>query len=165
LAASNKVGSDAPSSETTVTPAPSDNDVVVLDNQDEGRPEEEEDGEDEPASILVRDVTTTTSAPAVVTVSPTRLATPAEVIAAAPLTPSTARFIASAAPFPFGPTRQFFGAPLPATAVGGPVFGPAGPLLAAPVAGQGGHHLLADSNTAVFKGFFTYPGAGIDFDF
>ena len=33
------------------------------------------------------------------------------------------------------------------------------------VAGQGGRHLLADSRTNVFTGFYTFPNAGINFDF
>jgi hypothetical protein len=130
-------------------------------------------GADEPASILARDATTTTTEPpssAVITAATdiaVAAAAPADgpkLIASAPLTQSTARFLGAAAPFGF--EHRFFGAPAPAAAYGVPAVSR---VFAAPdqqaVVGQGGRHLLADSNTGVFRGFFTYPGAGIDFDF
>jgi hypothetical protein len=154
--------------------------------QGQGQPdgEEQEDllhivdgGADEPASILARDATTTTEQTppppsAVATEAPARAAAAAptfgpNLIAAAPLTHSTARFLGAAAPFGF--EHRFFGGPAPAAATYGvPVVSrvfAAPDQQAAAVVGQGGRHLLADSNTGVFRGFFTYPGAGIDFDF
>jgi hypothetical protein len=136
-------------------------------------------GADEPASILARDATTTTTEPTpttqsavVATAEPARAAAAApavgpKLIASAPLTHSTARFLGAAAPFGF--EHRFFGAPSPAAATYGvPVVSrvfAAPDQQAAAVVGQGGRHLLADSSTGVFRGFFTYPGAGIDFDF
>jgi hypothetical protein len=128
-------------------------------------------GADEPASILARDATTTTTEPppsAVATAAPARAAAAVgpKLIASAPLTHSTARFLGAAAPFGF--EHPFFGAPAPAATYGVPVVSrvfAAPDQQAAAVVGQGGRHLLADSNTGVFRGFFTYPGAGIDFDF
>ncbi len=161
---------------------------AALDIRDQGQQpdgEEQEDllqivdgGADEPASILARDATTTTTtepttppqSAVVATAEPARAAAAApavgpKLIASAPLTQSTARFLGAAIPFGF--EHRFFGGPAPAATYGVPVVSRvfAAPDQAAAVVGQGGRHLLADSNTGVFRGFFTYPGAGIDFDF
>jgi hypothetical protein len=175
-AADGKVNVGEPATGATATAtASSDNNnaVASLDNRDQGASSDADvegivEGEDEPASILARDVIVDTT-PATPTPTAARQRTTAQpqVIAAAPLTPSTARFVAAAAPFAFVPSAgPFVGGGLPA-AFAGPGLAANGPLIVRLPAqvGQGGRHLLADSSTNVFRGFFSYPAAGIDFDF
>ena len=173
-AAADKLTSTAEAADATAATAiaSADSDAAILDIRGQGPSDTAEDtdvaaeGDDEPASILARDVTTAVPA-AATTPAPRRTAQP-QVIAAAPLTPSNARFIASATPFAFAPPGQFFGAAPPAVFSGHPVLAAGGQLLGrlpAQVGQSGQRHLLADSNTSVFRGFFSYPAAGIDFDF
>merc|ERR1711962_1093884 len=83
------------------------------------------------------------------------------IIATAPLTPSTAQFVAVQ---PFNNVRALTP---PVAHISTPAVGFAAPVThvsqEAPVAHVTRGHLLADSSTPVFQGFYSFPNAGINF--